>query len=725
MKNILKPTFGVGTPHQQRRGSTATLNAAQVISTLSSAKTATPTSQMNHPQQQPQNLVTVVGSSHNVHTTPSREQGFFINSNNSSMKITAPDPSKMGRHYAFPEPSPAATGKRKLAEIAAAQMLAGVISSNSKHHNPVPSANKIDLSQSDGPPTPPISSFNSISDSAMSSRPLHLNDAPPLPPLVSNSSSNNSRPTLQIVNPDVFGIFPTSRNMHGQTSPVTPWDSELNALVASISGPFIDEEDSEERTPTEVEVTTTQTQEETSDETQLVHPERSLLLPIRGPVDGYSRTPLHQAVCAHDDETVKTLIDVIGTQSKDLNQCDTAGFTPLHSACCVTTVVAPNMSEEDDNDDKPNHIVRMLLKAGCNPFLLDSNGNSPLHWAVRACDYDATQQILNLVSKVKPGLLESDSTTTSSNVVSAESEALREYVNLPNQLGETCMHWATRSGMQCCDPIVPLLLSFSANPNVVNKSSKRPIDVVAEGFIDEPHSVASLRKQLPLKGNNGDLKKKSCDDKLLTDALHRTLPDRIATRRYLLHHVSSLRTLVLHHPECLDHHPKSMSDWETPDRVKTILQRLDVLTPATAQSNASKTSILPHEIVISQDFDRGNLELLSRVHSKEYLSFVNQLSKELERKVEIHSCSVDQEIDGDIGTKTANATTKWGLPISSTSLPVVPFTPMVQRSMIKIAESNVKLSDNSDTSFSVGSLRAARRAAGAVQHAIDWCVYII
>lgn len=33
---------------------------------------------------------------------------------------------------------------------------------------------------------------------------------------------------------------------------------------------------------------------------------------------------------------------------------------------------------------------------------------------------------------------------------------------------------------------------------------------------------------------------------------------------------------------------------------------------------------------------------------------------------------------------------------------------------------NIKQAAHSDTSFSAGSLRAARRAAGAVQHAVDW-----
>jgi hypothetical protein len=45
--------------------------------------------------------------------------------------------------------------------------------------------------------------------------------------------------------------------------------------------------------------------------------------------------------------------------------------------------------------------------------------------------------------------------------------------------------------------------------------------------------------------------------------------------------------------------------------------------------------------------------------------------------------------------------------------------------MIKVNEAQVKLGTNSDTAFSAGSLRAARRAAGAVQHAVDWYVFFV
>jgi acetoin utilization deacetylase AcuC-like enzyme len=50
---------------------------------------------------------------------------------------------------------------------------------------------------------------------------------------------------------------------------------------------------------------------------------------------------------------------------------------------------------------------------------------------------------------------------------------------------------------------------------------------------------------------------------------------------------------------------------------------------------------------------------------------------------------------------------------------VLPFTPQVQRFVMRQASEELKSSENCDTSFSVGTLKAARRAAGAVAHAVD------
>jgi len=144
--------------------------------------------------------------------------------------------------------------------------------------------------------------------------------------------------------------------------------------------------------------------------------------------------------------------------------------------------------------------------------------------------------------------------------------------------------------------------------------------------------------------------------------------------------------------------PKSESDWECPDRITSILSKLteakdEVFGSSFEQGDFSESfRFSPREITVSTDFQRASLELISRVHSAEYLDFVNELSKTLERR--------QKEETGD-----------------SPSIMTIPFTPHIQRNILKTTDLNVK--GHSDTSFSVGSLRAARRAAGAVQHAVD------
>ena len=105
------------------------------------------------------------------------------------IRIVAPDPDESMRR-GFQEPSPAACGKRKLAELAAARMLAGVANS-----------------PSDGAATPPP-----------------LDDAPP-------EHFRPSMMSLQIVNPETLGITYEERRTRGDVSPTTPWDGQLKALV--------------------------------------------------------------------------------------------------------------------------------------------------------------------------------------------------------------------------------------------------------------------------------------------------------------------------------------------------------------------------------------------------------------------------------------------------------------------------------------------------------------
>ncbi|CAM9355325.1 unnamed protein product, partial [Chrysoparadoxa australica] len=137
-----------------------------------------------------------------------------------------------------------------------------------------------------------------------------------------------------------------------------------------------------------------------------------------------------------------------------------------------------------------------------------------------------------------------------------------------------------------------------------------------------------------------------------------------------------LKTLILYHPECMQHKPRSASDWECPDRLPAVMGALK-----------DPRLFRPYELEVTSDFDRATVESLTRVHSAEYIKFVHNLSKTLEKQ--------------------------------GAGASAVPFTPMVQKTLLRKASAEVKPNELCDTSFSSGSLIAARRAAGAVIAAVE------
>ena len=666
---------GGGLAKQNRRSSNTTISAAHVISNLSNPvpsayiatassatlppgarhgfSTTTATATTTHPSQPPRDAVyshygtTSAGGGGGASWMSSTSGHAF--SGPPSMKIVAPDPSASG----FPEPSPAATGKRKLAEIAAARMLAGVAGGSMAppaHAVMPPGSARMASSSSSypngGPPTPPTPP--PPSEGSTTNR--NLKDAPTLPPLGTTTTEPRKGLSLQIVNPESLGVIydPARKSRGGGDSPVTPWDGQLEALVI-------------ERQTQDPSTTSSGGQGGVSssfpslpfgDANVEVHP-------VCGPGTSFRRTPLHKAVCDADVASAQQLLEDVANQSDGvLKRIDGAGYCPLHTACAIRLSNVPQQTERTSVE-----MVTLLLSAGADQSQVDHQGNTPLHWAARAGDKDVA---LKLLMRNCP-------------------------FDAKNQRGETPLHWAMRSGRRGME-VTTVLLENGARPGILDENYRRPVDVAAEGFLDNPNSLASLK----LRCGKGEKIKKE-----LKKCLKDTLNDRRDCRENFLIHSAYSRTLVLHHPECLEHHPKSETDWEAPDRVKYIMNRV---LPSSDSTGATETSgIFPHEVTVSKEFDRAKLDLLSRVHSTEYLSFVNELSKDLEKQLKDSSDKGDED-GGSHGSPP----------------PVVPFTPQVQRSMIKIDDDKVKCGMTSDTSFSVGSLKAARRAAGAVQHAVDW-----
>jgi SHAQKYF class myb-like DNA-binding protein len=144
------------------------------------------------------------------------------------MKIVAPEHDLAMKLGKFPEPSPAACGKRKLAEIAAARMLAGVAGLGQGGRDKPLMTSAMD----DGTATPPPEEEDAKAD--MKELP-----APPISLGKNIDSLLNRKPlglSLQIVNPETLGISYESqrRRKGGQRSPQTPWEDQLLALVRYV-----------------------------------------------------------------------------------------------------------------------------------------------------------------------------------------------------------------------------------------------------------------------------------------------------------------------------------------------------------------------------------------------------------------------------------------------------------------------------------------------------------
>jgi hypothetical protein len=201
-------------------------------------------------------------------------------------------------------------------------------------------------------------------------------------------------------------------------------------------------------------------------------------------------------------------------------------------------------------------------------------------------------------------------------------------------MGETALHWATRAG-RFGKRATCTLLTLGARISTYNYLFRRPLDVAATKFIDVDED---MQRHLAKRGTSTAEASLIVNANKINTFLTSATSEKQETRGNFFQNSPQSRTLVLHHPECLDHVPKAQFDWESPERVKSIIKTIEG-----AISNGAECSCKLHEyeIQLSSDFERASLELLSRVHSAEYLAFVHDLSKELEQR---HSSRGNQAI---------------------------------------------------------------------------------
>lgn len=351
--------------------------------------------------------------------------------------------------------------------------------------------------------------------------------------------------------------------------------------------------------------------------------------PVCGPASAFGRSTLHRAVCDMN------VLSIQNCGTGDLAKLDDAGYCPLHTAAALSMLTPSNTNLAYD-------ICKLLIDAGADASYADSYGNTPLHWAARAGNERAAH--LMMLNKCQTGTWLLISFLTALVLLLCHANTRYSHItDVQNNAGETPLHWAMRTGRRGI-PVVKLLIDNGALASLVDKQFKRPIDVAVLGF---PDDCVDQKTNIKGKKSNRTARKKTRAE---------VTQEKREVRANLLSLSAQSRTLVLHHPECQDHVPKSASDWECPDRVVSIMQKI-------VQQN-EESGVFPHEVAISSDFDRASLEVLSRVHSAEYLSFVHKLSKDLEKQQR-------DEMDNE------EESPEDAPPPPPTS---VPFTPMVNQS---------------------------------------------
>jgi len=241
--------------------------------------------------------------------------------------------------------------------------------------------------------------------------------------------------------------------------------------------------------------------------------------------------------------------------------------------------------------------------------------------------------------------------------------------------GYNALHWAAARGNTV---LLPYLLKHGCPIDAQAIDGNTALHLAScEGRVESVQYLVDRNANIYLRNKYC----KTSIDLAATELPVETLTQRKSTERLreeirnvLYKSNAALRTLLVHHEECQQHKPRKSDEWEHPERIEIILKEIE----GTKLFNPA--AMLEH----TTSFDRATVKELLRVHSAQYIRFIHDLSMQV---------------------------TKDGA--------VIPFTPKVQKSIGKIPDAETKEEDICDTSFSRGSLPAARRAVGAVCHAID------
>ena len=347
-------------------------------------------------------------------------------------------------------------------------------------------------------------------------------------------------------------------------------------------------------------------------------PSRSLSTKLKGDRPGLTIKIAASSLFEAPTSVPKTPVSVKSERATPLHRAVLAGNVEEVKVCLKQSGF-PILNRQDEsgytaimssvalaNSSVGLEITKLLLADGADLSLQDHEGFTAFHWCVAVGNDNISMFLFEHGVDV--------------NVRASRKE------------GDTPLHRACRVAR--ASTIALLVDQFGADVHAKNNNYEEPFDVC--GIMFGKRHVGNRR------------------------IARRTLTS--TTRG------QSLKTLVLHHPDC-DLHETPDGHFEGRDRIPAILQHL----------KEDKTFESPL-CIMSTDFPKLERERLLLAHSRKYVDVVYSLHQ-----------SVMQ---------------------SGTSMP---FTPRVQESV----SHSPSIKGWSDTSFSPGSLSAALRAAGGACHAVS------
>jgi acetoin utilization deacetylase AcuC-like enzyme len=301
-----------------------------------------------------------------------------------------------------------------------------------------------------------------------------------------------------------------------------------------------------------------------------------------------------------------------------------------------------------------------------------TNDNPILSKALNRKDNSTGTTILMEVCSTELDLLQDDILKLCSILISAGSS-----ITLTDSNGSTCLHKAAARGYE---KVGHMLIHNGCLINSTDDDGNAAIHIAAEA------GHGKFLEMLIKLGANCHLRNALALTALdIAGSTLQTADYRDDLRSVILSCEPRLRTLILYHDDCLEHTARRTTDWEGPDRLKEIMSRIQRV-----------GEFQDYELEVTNQFSKATVQLLGRAHSSDYIAFVDALSKQ------VNDSDISITVDGVV---TDNVT--------------LPFTPQVQRFLFRQDSVDLKKSEYCDTTFSSGTLKAARRAAGAVAHAVD------